>query len=680
MGAASRPTSLYKKGIKMKDMNKKKLSAAVLSCIAAMSICGSVWAADGADIAAPAEKMEFTLDTMIVTAGRIPTKITDAKADVSVVTRKEIEDMHMTNVEEALRTVPGVQFANYGGGGGVNANINAIRINGSKEIVILVDGVRVTDFQGNKAGYTYTSLLNNIDNIERIEVVRGSAGTLYGSGAKGGVINIITRKIDSTKTTIDIAAGSFDKRSYKLNTTGRREKVGYNVYYDKSKSGDVKDGDGNNMPNMTDTESYGIKLTYDFTPDHTLTLNVDKVDAEHGGYDIIDNEYDNGRYKNTSITLRDDIKFSDKWSNSLSYRHNTLKGGYFEGGRTNIITGMNPYFDYTYNFLSEQATFTTSRHTLVFGFDYSQAKDNLSNPVGYTIDAGGNRIERYGNMGIKNMSYYVQDDWKIIPKVTLTGGLRHDKPSHDGDQDERTLESYTSKSYKLNYDITDNDSIYAGRSDFYIIPDIGQLYGGNYSNPELKPAYGRTTSIGYNKKFDEDNIVTLNWFETKSESAVGFDYGTGRYNNFADAVSRGWNLQYMTQIDENWSANLGWAHLFQHCTGDTFEYGYYPKDLATFGVTYTKDKLTAALNGYYFMRKTNPTYDAMKGWPADNYAVVNLSATYKATKNVSVYAKVDNLFDKLYAEHTNVIHMGGQPGQWFAMPGRSFVVGMQYTF
>ena len=176
----------------MKSINKKKLSAAVLSCIAAMSICGSVWAGEAAYIAAPAEEMEFTLDTMIVTAGRIPTKITDAKADVSVVTRKEIEQMHMTNVEEALRTVPGVQFLNYGSTG-LNANVSGIRINGSKEVVILVDGVRVSDFQGNKSGNVYASLTNNMDNIERIEVVRGSAGSLYGSAAKGGVINIITR-------------------------------------------------------------------------------------------------------------------------------------------------------------------------------------------------------------------------------------------------------------------------------------------------------------------------------------------------------------------------------------------------------------------------------------------------------------------------------------------------------
>lgn len=118
----------------------------------------------------------------------------DAHADISVVGRKEIEQMHMTTVEEALRTVPGVQFLNYGQNG-MNGNLSGIRLNGSKDIVILVDGVRVTDFQDvGSSGYIYSFLLNNMDNIERIEVLRGAAGTVYGSGAKGGVINIITRK------------------------------------------------------------------------------------------------------------------------------------------------------------------------------------------------------------------------------------------------------------------------------------------------------------------------------------------------------------------------------------------------------------------------------------------------------------------------------------------------------
>ena len=196
-------------------MIKKKLTAAVLASLAAMSFNGSALAAEQAP-----ELNEFTLDTLIVTASRIPSTITDAKADVSVVTREHIEDMHMENVDEALRTVPGVQFLNYGTNG-MNANLSGIRINGSKDIVILVDGVRVTDFQGSgSSGYAYTALMSNMDNIERIEVLRGSAATVYGSGAKGGVINIITRKINDNQASINIARGSFGKENYKFHNQG----------------------------------------------------------------------------------------------------------------------------------------------------------------------------------------------------------------------------------------------------------------------------------------------------------------------------------------------------------------------------------------------------------------------------------------------------------------------------
>ena len=99
----------------MKKTYKKKLYLAVASSIMAMSFAGYAFAANTTED--DTDSMEFTLDSMVVTASRIPTKITDAKADISVITRKDIEQMHISSVEEALRTVPGVQFLNYGGNG-----------------------------------------------------------------------------------------------------------------------------------------------------------------------------------------------------------------------------------------------------------------------------------------------------------------------------------------------------------------------------------------------------------------------------------------------------------------------------------------------------------------------------------------------------------------------------------
>lgn len=643
----------------MKKALKKSLYTAVLSTVMAMSITGYALAAEDFD---DAEDMEFTLDSMVVTASRIPTKITDAKADISVITRKDIEQMHMTNVEEALRTVPGVQFMNYGGNGGMNANMSGIRINGSREIVVLVDGVRVSEFQGSNSGYMFAALSNNMDNIERVEVLRGSAGTLYGSGAKGGVINIITRKINETKTTLDISAGSFDTKQYKLNTMGRQGKVGYNVYYDNKKSGDFKDGNGKNWPSDIDSTSSGLKVTYDFTPDHKLTFSYDKSKSEFSGTDFIySNNHYNGEHNTDTLTIKDDITLSDKWSNSFTYRNSKTDGTYFQNEHTWEGTST----DYTYDFISDQVTYLTSRHNVVFGVDYVSAKDNL---VRQRVDGS------FSNFKMKNTSYFVQDDWEIIPHVTLTGGLRHDRPSKS-ENDASTFENHTSKSYKLSWDITPKDNIYAGRSDFFILPSMHQISDIQYGNKNLKPEYGRTTTIGYSKTFDERNILTLNWFETITEMGIGLA-SNGYINTNGEA--RGWNAQYMTQIGDNWNANFGWAHLFQYAKEDSFSYGYYPKDLATFAVYYDYAKVKAGLDGYYFMRRINDNYP--EGWPVDNYAIFNASATYTPTKNISIYAKVNNIFDKMYAERTHVIYGTGRPGDWYSMPGRNFVLGMQVSF
>ena len=609
--------------------------------------------------AADFDEMSFDLAPIVITASRMEESILKAKADMSVVGREEIEQMHMENVEEVLRTVPGVQFLDYGSNG-LNANVSGIRINGSKDVVILVDGVRINDFKGaGSSGYMFAALMNNMDNIERVEVLRGSAATMYGSGAKGGVINIITRRPVGAKTVIDISKGNFGKEAYKFNTQAAKDKVSYNIYHDRTISGTSKDGSGKEWPGQSNTKSSGAKFEYRFNDANKLTLNYETIGSNFSGTDMVYGGNYVGMYDSNSVTLKHDWQINDQWSNSLMYRATKEKSSWDKPGGEDADISEPIISNLEYKLYSDNFKYQSDRYTMVGGIEYSKGKDNTNHKE------------------TSNTSLFLQGDWEIVPHVTLSGGVRHDRP--DG------YESHNSISYKLGWDITEKDTLYAGRSDYYILPSLTQLYDHKYGNANLLASEGRTTSIGYNHEFTPDNYLMLSWFETKSAVGMTMNSTTdkddpeyGQYQNSIGGLSRGWNAQYNARLSDTVTFKLGWAHLF-YDEKDSFTQGYAPKDKATFGVYYDKDKFSAAFDGFYFIRDKRGVKEGVKGWPSDKYGVYNLALNYTADKQTKFYFKVDNIFNKLWAEHTDVIWSGGADS-WYAMPGRSFVVGMQYTF
>lgn len=609
--------------------------------------------------AADFDEMSFELAPIVVTASRMEESILKAKADMSVVGREEIEQMHMDNVEEVLRTVPGVQFLDYGSNG-LNANVSGIRINGSKDVIIMVDGVRINDFKGaGDSGYMFAALMNNMDNIERVEVMRGSAATMYGSGAKGGVINIITRRPVGAKTVIDISKGNFGKEGYKFNTQAAKGKVSYNIYHDRTISGTTKDGSGKEWPGQSNTKSSGAKFEYKFNDANKLTLNYETIGSNFSGTDLVYGGHYVGMYDSNSVTLKHDWQINDQWSNSLMYRATKEKSSWDKPGGEDTDISEPITSNLEYKLYSDNFKYQTDRYTMVGGIEYSKGKDNTNHKE------------------TSNTSLFLQGDWELVPHVTLSGGIRHDRPD--------SYECHNSISYKLGWDITEKDTLYAGRSDYYILPSLTQLYDHKYGNADLRASEGRTTSIGYNHEFTPDNYMMLSWFETKSGVGMTMNSTTdkddpnyGQYQNSIGGISRGWNAQYNARLSDAVTVKLGWAHLF-YDEKDSFTQGYAPKDKATFGVYYDKDKFSAAFDGFYFIRDKRGMKEGVKGWPSDKYGVYNLALNYTADKQTKFYVKVDNIFNKLWAEHTDVI-WGGGADSWYAMPGRSFIVGMQYTF
>ncbi|MCI5837367.1 MAG: TonB-dependent receptor [Veillonellaceae bacterium] len=209
---------------------------------------------------------DYTLDAVIVEADRIQNQFGDTiteqsyyrtGGDVKVITREEIEKRHYTDLTEAIKRIPGVTFQNpgyRGGEYGYSFYNNGVSINGDTRVIILVDGRRVdnaastrinsTSGSGSKSTGVNLDQVTSIENVEKIEVIKGPGASAYGADATGGVINIITRKGSNTpEVTVDLATGSWQRHNYSLamsGTVGESEDTHYFLSLSRKMSGDTE--------------------------------------------------------------------------------------------------------------------------------------------------------------------------------------------------------------------------------------------------------------------------------------------------------------------------------------------------------------------------------------------------------------------------------------------------------
>lgn len=202
-------------------------TAVAAACLAGALGCLPAVAAD----AAPPTGGQAVLSTITVAEDVVDVDASPYRTggDVQLVTREDIDDMHYASVTEAIRRIPGVQVSGpgykayeYGTSFG-----DEISINGDSSVIIMVDGRRVdNDASSYGSGATSKSrvpldVLTNINNIERIEVIKGTGSAAYGADATGGVINIITRRGgDRHATRLEASGGSWGRSNFLFTQSG----------------------------------------------------------------------------------------------------------------------------------------------------------------------------------------------------------------------------------------------------------------------------------------------------------------------------------------------------------------------------------------------------------------------------------------------------------------------------
>ncbi|MDL2280623.1 TonB-dependent receptor [Selenomonadales bacterium OttesenSCG-928-I06] len=601
---------------------------------------------------------ESTLDRVVVTATKTEVNRHETKADITIVTKEEIEQRNYENLEQVLRDVPGVNISKYASG-----NItNRLYIQGTNQVVFLIDGVRVTVDNGGN-GFPFEQYVD-LDGIEKIEILKGAASTLYGSDAKGGVINLITKKSPDKKTSFSIAGGNNNYENYKIYTQGTENKFSWFLSGQKSLSGDYKDGHGKRVISRNNTESINLKLTQEFSEGTDLSLFYQRYE---GDYDRTDSSrgWNSGKRIKGSldydrVSLIYNQKINDKFLAKLSLYRNKNE---YNDDKTNIAfsrwlmdlesRGVQVQLDYRPN----------DKHIIIGGFDFNEDK----------IKNYDDSWDRFGDKNNTNRAFYIQDDWKIGKKFTLTYGVRTDNHSLYGTE--------SSPSINLGYKANDKTNYYVAYKEFFVAPNAYQLYS-SYGNQRLKAEDGHNVEIGLNHKFNDSFTANLNFFKRDSENVVGYNFVTNKYDNITEEDAKGFSVSLNKRFSDKISGFVGYTYTKIDSYKTTAENinGLIPKGMWNIAFTFEKEKYDVSLIGRGIIDKPGAKNGTDKIYPTDTYWVCDVAANFKVDKHATLFVRVNNIFDKYYAEFSNVGPYGGGPGDWWSAPGRNYQIGVKCSF
>lgn len=634
-------------------------NAVMVSLLAGTTV---VW---GGTTFASENLQEFALEDMVVTATRTESKMVDVPVNTTVISAEKIADRHYLDVADALKDVPGATVLDTG----VGAGEKKVVLNGDDRVLVLVDGKRVNFDMGAASGRSSYDLkmLPDVSLIERVEIIKGHGGALYGSDAVGGVVNIITKKMDHSYGKVSMGFGSQQARDAKAMYTVKEGKTGVMVAASKYKQGyykykDVADKTTKrwNKDSDYENEKVSLKIAQELTDTSNLEFEYNYTKADGNvpyGYATTQSDK-----KTNNFGLKYDWLLKDKDAGYVQLYYNKYK-----------FLSSSTLEEKDKGFEVQQAITASENNKLVVGASYRNAEAS---------NDGRNYAAKY-NEKINNKAIFVSDQWEFTPSWTLDTGVRYDKHSTAG--------SKTTWSAGLNKKFDENSHAYFNWGQVFKAPTLDDLYynaSGMYGNPNLKAEKGDTWTIGYGTKIADKTSLNVNYFQSKLEDAIKWvDIGNyeSEVRNIAHQKKNGIEISVNHELNDNWDLEASYTHV--RVRNDNNDGNGYVRDTSylpnmyRFGVRYHDDLWNADL----FLRggsgadtgvfKNSYGYDA-QNYLDSSFITLDASVSYKATKDLSFYAKGYNLFNKAYAESAGV----SSATYKYPAQGRRFIIGAEYTF
>ncbi len=436
-----------------------------------------------------------SMNEVILTANKYPNKTSLTGKVVTIITREQIEKAGGKDLSQLLTEQTGIYI------GGANSNAGKdksvyLRGAGVAHTLITIDGVPVYDPSGIGSNFDVRNL--SIANIERIEILKGSQSTLYGSDALAGVINIITRKSANKPVSGNVGMSYGTNKTFRNNASayGKSGIVDYNAAYSLLDTRGINEAINKGTYPLADKDQFqqgsiqlglGIKPTDKVYIQPYFRYNNTKADIDQGAFtDELDYTVSQ---KSTQFGLRNELGFG-KTKFNLIYNYNSVDREYTDDS-TLSRNGFDTYVKGKYkgneHFIDGYAVVPLSTQVkLTAGADFRSSKsDQLYSSIGFF----GSYKTEYANDSLNQnqVAIYAALNWNDKSNFNLEAGGRVNFHSEYG--------SHAVFNINPSYLINKKVKIFANFSSGYRTPSLYQLFS-EYGNRDLKPEAAITVETG----------------------------------------------------------------------------------------------------------------------------------------------------------------------------------------
>ena len=575
----------------------------------------------------------LTLEPIVISASKTEQSLKDVTANVDVITAEELEEKHITSVIDALKTLSNIPIAQNGGVGSQSSFF--LRGFSSENAVVLVDGIRYNDPTTPKGQAQLEQLM--VNDIERIEILKGAQSGVWGANAVAGVINIITKKA-TEKLRIGATAeyGSYATTKLGANIS---QKIGDLLYYIGANQ--IKtNGFSSSTPKGKNPEDYeadsyvnetvNAKLSYDVTSSDTLSAQFNFIDAktQYDAYNQPNSEANEIHQINRLGSIGYVHRLNSEDSIQATY-------GISDFDKKDPL-GYTKEFSGTHKEGTLQGSYHYAPNSLfVIGGNTLHSKDTVS---AKELDSKG--------IFLTNTNHF--------NNLILSESIRHDL--YD------TFEDKTTGKIGAKYNLADDVSLSTNYGTAYRVPSLFELYAGYYGNANLQPETTKSFDITGTYKH-----LSITYYNNLVDNLIGSNPSTYVYEQVTGKSRlKGYELAYKNTIISDLILDLGYNHLsaknqnnqeLQRRAKNTFR-----SALDYYGI----NKVHLGLNAHYIGTRYD---DLAQTKQTGRYTLWGAVVNYDATESISFYLKGDNLSDKLYQEVDG-----------YGTAGRSFYVGLNARF